>query len=139
MGDEMQGAVFGGPLERLRQCARVDLPRLADEYAKVRDGCQTSAGSDGLLDRPDYFGSPRLKDAFTPLRDVVWTAVGATGRNLWDLSRGLDTALDGFVEHDTAAKNVMNGYKAALDSDTSTGNDEWTGGYHDGDYPGKGR
>ncbi|MEU4161456.1 hypothetical protein [Actinoplanes sp. NPDC026670] len=31
MADEMRGVVFGGPLERLRQAARVDLPRLADD------------------------------------------------------------------------------------------------------------
>jgi len=135
MSDEVQGAAFGGPLERLRQAARVDVPRLADEYAKVRDGCETSSGMDNRLDRPGYFGSPGLKSSWVELRDVVWTAAGETSDNLWALSQGLEAALDGFIQTDTAAAAEMNKIRSQLEGDQSKSNDEWKAGYDDGYYP----
>ncbi|WP_436519630.1 hypothetical protein [Actinoplanes sp. HUAS TT8] len=135
MSDEMHGAVFGGPLERLRQAARVDLPRLADEYANIRNECETSSGSDDKLDRPAHFGSPALKDAWTRLRDVVWSAAGETSDNLWDLSRGLNTALDRFVAQDTEAAAALRATRWDLQHDSTSINDEWTAGYDGGSYP----
>jgi hypothetical protein len=135
MVDEMQGAVFGGPLERLRQAARVDLPRLADEYAQIRNACETTSGYDDKLDRPAYFGSPALRGAWAELRDVVWAATGETGENLWELSQGLEAALNRFVQEDTAAGDEMRVLQGRLQGDTTRANDEWTAGYDDGSYP----
>jgi hypothetical protein len=135
MVDEMQGAVFGGPLERLRQAARVDLPRLADEYAQIRNACETTSGYDDKLDRPAYFGSPALRGAWAQLRDVVWAATGETGENLWELSQGLEAALNRFVQEDTAAGHEMDVIRGRLQGDTSPANDEWRAGYDDGSYP----
>ena len=135
MGSPLQGAGFGGPLERLREGARVDLPRLADEYAKVRDGCEASSESDGKLDRPDYFGSPRLKDSWVPLRDVVWGAVGETGDNVWALAQGLEATVEGYIAADSGAAAEMNKIRGQLQGDHSTGNDEWKAGYENGQYP----
>jgi hypothetical protein len=116
MSDEMQGVVFGGPLERHRQAARVDLPRLADEYAQIRNACEATSGFDDKLDRPDYFGSPGLKGSWVQLRDVVWGAVGETGANLWELSQGLDAALNRFVQEDDTAAAEMYQVRARLAS-----------------------
>ncbi|MEV4275050.1 hypothetical protein [Actinoplanes xinjiangensis] len=135
MVDEMQGAVFGGPLERLRQAARVDLPRLADEYAQIRNACESTSGYDDKLDRPAYFGSPALKGAWVQLRDVVWAATGETGENLWELSQGLDAALNRFVHEDTVAGAEMLRVRDRMQGDTSPANDEWTVGYDGGSYP----
>jgi hypothetical protein len=135
MGDEMQGAVFGGPLERLRQAARIDLPRLVDEYAQIRNACETTSSYDERLDRPGYFGSPALKDSWTRLRDVVWTAAGETSDNLWALSLGLETALNRFVHEDDTAAREMYEIRDRLQGDRSPGNDEWTVGHDDGGYP----
>jgi hypothetical protein len=137
MSDEMHGAVFGGPLERLRQAARVDVPRLADEYAKIRNECEASSGTDDKLDRPAYFdsGAPAFKNSWVELRDIVWTATGETSENLWDLSRGLDVALDAFIAQDTAAANALKATRWDLEHDGTTINDEWTAGYDDGSYP----
>jgi hypothetical protein len=135
MGDEMQGAVFGGPLERLRQAARVDLPRLADEYAQIRNACETTSHYDDKLHRPGYFGAPALKGAWVQLRDVVWAATGATGENLWELSLGLDAALNRFVLEDTTAGEEMLQVRDRLQGDSSPANDEWTVGYDSGSYP----
>jgi hypothetical protein len=135
MSDEMQGAVFGGPLERLREAARIDLPRLADEYAKIRGGCETASHSDDKLSRPAYFGSPALKDAWTQLRDVVWTATGETGENLWALSQGLEAALEHFMNEDHTAADAMQALRGQLQGDKSQSNDEWTAGYNDGRFP----
>lgn len=136
MSDEMRGVVFGGPLERLRQAARIDVPRLADEYAKIRNECETTASSDDKLDRPGYFGSPALRGAWTQLRDVVWAATGETSVNLWALAQGLDIALDRFIREDDAAADEMFRARTQLEGDTSRGNDEWTAGHDDGPYPG---
>ncbi|MDI6104926.1 hypothetical protein QLQ12_40705 [Actinoplanes sp. NEAU-A12] len=131
----MQGAVFGGPLERLRQAARIDLPRLADEYAQIRNACETTSSYDDRLGRPGYFGSPALEHTWIQLRDVVWTAAGETSDNLWELSQGLETALNRFVhEGDTAARE-MREVRGRLQGDSSPGNDEWTVGHDAGDYP----
>ncbi|GAA2700036.1 hypothetical protein [Actinoplanes palleronii] len=135
MSDEMHGAVFGGPLERLREGARVDLPRLADEYAKIRNDCETSSGSDDKLDRPAYFRSPALKGAWTQLRDVVWTAAGETSENVWALSQGLETALDTFIAQDTEAGKELAKSRLDRQGDGTTTNDEWTAGYDTGNYP----
>ncbi|BCJ40592.1 hypothetical protein GCM10010168_74200 [Actinoplanes ianthinogenes] len=135
MTDEMRGAVLGGPLERLRQAARVDLPRLADEYAGLRNECETSSGSDDRLDRPAHFGAPALKESWTRLRDLVWTAAGETSDNLWDLSRGLDYALDRFVQQDTEAADALRATRWTLEHDRTTTNDEWTAGHDGGHYP----
>jgi hypothetical protein len=137
MADELRGEVFGGPLERLRQAARIDVPRLADEYAQIRNGFETAAGSDGKLDRPAYFGGPALKGAWTRLRDDVWSAAGETSENLWALAQGLDAALERFIHEDTVAADEMFRSRAALEGDRSTGNDEWTAGHDDGHYPGR--
>jgi hypothetical protein len=115
----MQGVVFGGPLERLRQAVRVDLPRLADEYAQIRNACEATSGFDDKLDRPDYFGSPGLKGSWVQLRDVVWGAVGETGANLWELSQGLDAALNRFVQEDDTAVAEMYQVRARLASRAS--------------------
>jgi hypothetical protein len=136
MSDEMRGAVFGGPLERLRQAARIDGPRLADEYAQIRNECETTSSSDDKLDRPAYFGSPALKGAWTQLRDVIWTATGETSANLWALAQGLDVALDRFIREDDAAADEMFRIRGHLEGDTSRSNDEWTAGHDDGHYPG---
>nr|MDT0656786.1 hypothetical protein [Micromonospora sp. DSM 115978] len=135
MSDEMSGAVFGGPLERLRQAARIDVPRLADEYAQIRNECETTSSSDDRLDRPAYFGYPALKGAWTQLRDVVWTAAGETSTNLWDLAQGLDVALDRFIREDDAAADEMFRVRSQMEGDASSGNDEWTAGHNDGNYP----
>ncbi|SDS37847.1 hypothetical protein [Actinoplanes derwentensis] len=135
MSDEVQGVAFGGPLERLRQAARVDLPRLADEYAQIRNACETTTSYDDRLDRPGYFGSPMLKNSWTQLRDVVWSAAGETSDNLWELSRGLDAALARFVHEDTTAAAEMLKIRNQVEGDRSTGNDEWTAGHDDGHYP----
>jgi hypothetical protein len=135
MSNEMQGAVFGGPLERLRQAARIDLPRIADEYAKIRSECETTSHTDVKLDRPAYFGSPALKDGWTTLRDVVWSATGETSENLWDLAQGLESALEKFIGQDQTAADEMYAARGRLQSDTSRTNDEWTAGYSDGHYP----
>ncbi|GAA4905976.1 hypothetical protein LX16_3436 [Stackebrandtia albiflava] len=137
MSDEMQGTVFGGPLERLRQCARIDLPRMADEYAEVRNGCETSKSADSALERDAYFGAKALKDPWVQLRDLIWGAAGETGANLWALSVGLDQAVSDFAEQDTAAGAEMERHRLDLQGDYDPGNDEWRGGYDDGDYPGK--
>ncbi len=133
----MHGAVFGGPLERLRQAARVDVPRLADEYAKIRNECETSSGSDHNLDRPAHFdsGTPGFKNSWVALRNVIWTAAGETSENLWDLSRGLDGALDRFAAQDIEAANALKSTRWDLEHDSTTVNDEWTAGYNDGNYP----
>ncbi|MEV0901435.1 hypothetical protein [Actinoplanes sp. NPDC049802] len=135
MSDEMRGAVFGGPLERLRQAARIDLPRLADEYAEIRNACETTASYDDKLDRPGYFGAPALKDSWTRLRDVVWSAAGETSENLWELSRGLEAALNRFAHEDETAAREMYDARDRLQGDRSPGNDEWTVGHDAGDYP----
>jgi hypothetical protein len=136
MTDEMSGAVFGGPLERLRQAARIDLPRLADEYAQIRNECETTSSSDDRLDRPGYFGSPALKGPWTQLRDVVWTAAGESSVNIWALAQGLDAALDRFIREDDAAADEMFRVRGQLEGDASRGNDEWTAGHDHGRYPG---
>jgi hypothetical protein len=136
MPDEMSGGVFGGPLERLRQAARIDLPRLADEYAQIRNECEMTSRYDDKLNRPDYFGSPALKSAWTKLRDVVWTAAGETGANLWSLSEGLNAALERFIVEDGAAADEMFRARSRMEGDQSKSNDEWTTGYDHGAYPG---
>ncbi|BEL03472.1 hypothetical protein Q0Z83_016630 [Actinoplanes sichuanensis] len=135
MADEMRGVVFGGPLERLRQAARVDLPRLADEYAQIRNACETTKGYDDRMDRPAYFGSPALKGVWVQLRDVLWSAAGETGKNLWELSLGLDAAVNRFAYEDTVAGDEMRRIQGRLQSDRSPANDEWTVGYDSGPYP----
>ncbi|HWS34087.1 MAG TPA: hypothetical protein VN408_15250 [Actinoplanes sp.] len=135
MTDDVRGVAFGGPLERLRQAARVDLPRLADEYAQIRNACEATTGEDTRLDRPAYFGAPALRDSWTRLRDVVWSAAGETSDNLWELSRGLDAALTRFVQEDAAAADEMFQIRDRMQGDRSTGNDEWTVGHDDGHYP----
>lgn len=136
MSDEMSGTVFGGPLERLRQAARIDVPRLADEYAQIRNECEATASYDERLDRPGYFGYPSLRGPWTALRDIVWTAAGETSANLWDLAQGLDHALDRFIREDEAAADEMFRARSRLEGDSSRSNDEWTAGHDDGPYPG---
>ena len=137
MNDEMQGTVFGGPLERLRQCAQIDLPRMADEYAAVRNGCESSKGGDSVFDRDSYFGAKQLKTSWVQLRDLVWGAAGETGANLWALSQGLNGAVNAFATQDTAAGAAMKKISDDLQTDYDPGNDAWKGGYDEGDYPGK--
>lgn len=137
MNDVMKGQVFGGPLERLRQCAQIDLPKMADEYAEVRNGCESSKSADTALERDSFFGAKDLKEPWTKLRDLIWTASGETGANLWELAQGLDKAVTNFAEDDTAAGNEVEKHRKALSEDYEKGNDEWKGGYDDGDYPGK--
>lgn len=131
----MQGVVFGGPLERLRQAARIDLPRLADEYAQIRNACETTTSYDEKLDRPGYFGPPALKGSWTQLRDVVWAAAGETGENLWELSQGLESALNRFAHEDAVAAAEMLDIRDRVQGDSTPANDEWTVGYDGGSYP----
>ncbi|SDT39686.1 hypothetical protein [Actinoplanes derwentensis] len=128
MSDEMHGVVFGGPLERLRQAARVDLPRLADEYAQIRNACETSASHDDKLDRPGYFGSPALRNSWTQLRDVVWTATGETSDNLAEPAQGLETALNRFMYEDDIAAAELTRARDLMQHDRAKTNDEWTVG-----------
>ncbi|GGN92412.1 hypothetical protein GCM10010112_79560 [Actinoplanes lobatus] len=135
MSEEMHGAVFGGPLERLRQAARIDLPRLVDEYAQIRNACETTSSYDDRLDRPGYFGPPAFQSSWTRLRDIVWTAAGETSDNLWELSQGLEAALNRFLHEDDIAAREMDEIRDRLQGDRSPGNDEWTVGHDSGEYP----
>lgn len=135
MNDKLSGEALGGALERLREAARIDLPKLADEYAKVREYCEATKEVDGKLDRPAYFGGTKVKDAWLPLRDLIWTASGDTGDNLWALSQGLGAAVDDFAEQDAAAGNEMRRLKGELETDKDPANDQWKAGYDDDSTP----
>lgn len=135
MNDELTGKEFGGALERLRQAARIDLPKLADEYSQVRDDIDSGSSVDDKLDHDSYFGANELKADWTPLRDLIWTASGQSGDNIWALATGLDGAVTSFADVDTAAGAAMDKERKKLENDGDASNNEWKDGYDKGDTP----
>ena len=135
MNDELTGKEFGGALERLRQAARIDLPKLADEYSQVRDDIDSGSSVDEKLNHDSYFGPNVLKADWTPLRDLIWTASGQSGDNIWALAGGLDGAVESFAEQDGAAATELDKERKKLENDGDASNNEWQDGYDKGDTP----
>ncbi|HZE38977.1 MAG TPA: hypothetical protein VE172_09220 [Stackebrandtia sp.] len=127
MTGEMSGVELGGELNKLRTAARVELPRMADEYHQIAADLSGTAGTTAFHRPEDYFG-PRVVDySWSRLRDLVWNASDNTAATLVGVGSLLGKALDDFVAHDAEAAQRLDVYRNEAQNDSTTSNDEYTG------------
>lgn len=132
--NELRGKEFGGELEQLRQAARVNLPRLADEYATAMTAVSdTSTASVMAFSRDEYFGGHMgpAYDSWKQLRQILECALGESGANIASVAQVLDWALDDFIEADGEAADAMRDAQSNFEDENGPEKEEWNGDYED--------
>lgn len=128
MNDDLDGKKFGGALEELRRAARINLPRLADEYHEALKHIQDASKYESRF-TPAHFACDgrSFQSAWEQMYQMVEFGIGTTMNNYWEVADVLDTALESFIEQDSAAAEELE--KQKLETDKMDGGEGWSDEY----------
>lgn len=103
---------FGVDLYELELAAKSDFPAISGDYGKAIDSCgQARSAVEGVMCRPEYFGSDTLGPvypAYLELNDTVVGFLQETRTNLDLTATALDKAAQLFAATDAGAADEFN-------------------------------
>lgn len=134
--DSVSGKTLGVHLERLRQIARVDIPRAANDYAAVSDAiAETESTASKVFNEEVDFGIGKIESPWIYIRDTLWAGAGDTSAHLWDVGEVLDSAVVEWAEYDDEAGAELEQWRDEIEDSSKEGIHEWQGDYEYPDRP----